>query len=396
MHRLLNTYDLIGELVDSVVEIPALEASGSDPLGLVARLDENANMVSNASSGAAETEVATSEGVLSPVTESRQGQDDVSDQELARQFAAPGAQREFLEALVRDYKRILHLEDIEGLLAFERDSIHFEGRFIPHFDPRGGDGPGLLRALDADIARAIRAAGDDVVARVRGAYAIYRDYASGERSARELILMAYLSEFLVLFRPKAPGGRGPRGGSVSLPPSNEPVIVRWTANRVHGGLKPTNGLLRVFTGQSGETLASMIRRLELRETVHIGRAQWGGGVYTSQQQPIAQAYAKQHGLSGKVGVAEPRVLDLQIVNFTDPQTMNHFRLYLRQTKGLETAYARVAENRFYIVEGYIGTYAPNADLVIAPHPPGNQLVFRSARALKALEASFRADGEPPP
>lgn len=324
---------------------------------------------------------------VTPVHKSIEGQDMVTDEELLEFFKSDEDERLFYELMVRDYERILFTEDAEGLANFEREVIHFMGRFVPHFDPNG-DGVDLLNSLRRDIDRSVALAGDSRVKRVRYAYAVYYDYASGKRRFRELVIGGYLSEFLPIFQLRGGGQqRLPqrRGSRAALPRPTGDVIRRWTVTPP-GVTRLGAGQIRLFTGQSRATLQAMIRTgLQPRAPAHPGRAHYGRGVYTSQQRPIAESYAAQHE-EGVVAQATPKVTNFKVLNVTAGAGADAFETYLSSIPGLRQAW-RIQENRYHIFEAFIQNYAPDIDIVIAPHGAGNQFIFRSPKALEALQLS---------
>ncbi len=318
---------------------------------------------------------------------SMEGQEGVSDQELLEFFSNEEDEEQFLELLVRDYERILFLEDVEGLAAFARETLHFSGRFVPHFDSNG-DGVSLLNSLRREIREAVARAGTDPVLRIRSAYALYHDYASGSRGARELVITGYLSDFLPLAAAPSGGGvRSPRRRDSRSRPSGPSgaVVQRWTV-KPPGVQRLGPGQVRVFTGQSQTTLQSMVHTgLKPVAPRHPGRAHYGRGVYTSQQRPIAESYARQHE-RGVVAEATPKLTNLKVLDVAKGPGARSFQRFLDSVPGLRPAWA-THENRFIIFEAFIQSYAPGVDVVIAPHGAGNQVVFRSLSALEALRLS---------
>ncbi len=323
-------------------------------------------------------------GWSGPTEGSMEGQDTVSDREILEFFRDEVDEARFLELLVRDYERILFLEDAEALAAFTRETVHLSGRLVPHFDSNG-DGVALLSALEQDIRRAVAQAENDPVLRIRYAYSVYHDYASGSRGVRELVLSGYLSDFLPLAAARGgsrvrPARRRDSRSGAPRPPGA--VIHRWTV-KPPGVEHLGSGRIRIFTGQSQATLQAMIRTgLKPVAPRHPGRAHYGRGVYTSQQRPIAESYASQHE-RGVVAEAAVKLTNLKTLNVAKGPGARAFERYLESVPGLRRAW-EAHENRYYIFEAFIHSYAPGVDIVIAPHGAGNQLVFRSTSALEAL------------
>lgn len=341
-------------------------------------------------------DVAPEKGIspsVIPAHKSMAGQEMVSDDELRAFFVSDKEEQLFYELLLRDYERVLFNEDAEGLAAQERETIHFMGRFVPHFDGNG-DGIELLKSFRRDLERAVARAGQNRVLRIRYAYAVYHDHAAGRRRLREIVIGGYLADFLPIAQLKGAGRRlPPRRNSETesaLPPAPGVVIRRWTLTPP-GVTALGEGQLRVFTGQSKAALESMLRDgLQWRLPRHPGRAHYGRGVYTSQQKAIAEEYQTQHerqGTPATVAQATPRVARLQALNVAAGEGAEAFEAYLNNTPGLRQAWARTEENRFIIFEAFVQAYAPHVDLVIAPHGAGNQIVFRSPRALETLKLS---------
>jgi hypothetical protein len=130
----------------------------------------------------------------------------------------------------------------------------------------------------------------------------------------------------------------------------------------------------------------MIRTgLQPRAPAHPGRAHYGRGVYTSQQRPIAESYAAQHE-EGVVAQATPKVTNFKVLNVTAGAGADAFETYLSSIPGLRQAW-RIQENRYHIFEAFTQNYALDIDIVIAPHGAGNQFIFRSPKALEALQLS---------
>jgi hypothetical protein len=333
---------------------------------------------------------------VEPIWENRDNQEKVTDEEILRTYKDEKAQQNWFETLLRSYRASLLEEDLATILDAQDRWFFPMGRIEPHFSA-SGDGWMLLDDLRRDIQTVTSIAGDDVVKRIRYSYAMYRYHATGEKGRREFMTLAVIgsltSRLAVAKMVQAAKGNG-LGTSPPVPP---PVtrwvgvparITRWTVTPE--GMAPLQpGRIRVFTGQSSDTILSFLELgIELRPPTHPGRAQAGAGVYTSPQKPIAESYAEQHP-AGLTVPLEPDVTGLNVLDVSSQAGRQAFSRYLDSVPGLRAAWDLAEENRYPIVEAFISRQVGPIDLYVAPHGEGLEMVFRSEVALQRLTAAMR-------
>lgn len=320
---------------------------------------------------------------------STEGQETVSDEEIQNYQVSL---EEWVDALIVDYRNMLLMDDIAGIMQFNEETIHWHGRFVAHFDEVNGDGWDILDEFRSDLGWVIKLAGNDKIKQFRYTYATYNFYASGKKARREsVIIQSVTGKIPTLigrihaFR-KFPGlrfGNRNKRPAYFLPPP--PEITKWTV--VPPGFRGRSaGSITVFSGQSVDTILSFIEKGIIRRPPrHPGRAHYGIGVYTSPQKTIAEKYADDAG--GAVLRLDVNVNELTILNLTDPKSKAIFNKYIDDLGG-KSIWNR-QENRYPVTEGFISVRYPDVDIVVAPHENGTQIVFRSQSALKRLENAVR-------
>ncbi len=326
---------------------------------------------------------------------SMDGQESVTDQQILAAFPTDEDEEAFFDLLVREYENILIAEDVAGLARFENEPafFHLRGRFVAHFD-RDGDGAALLRELRRDIERHAARAGNDRVRRIRSAYSLFRYRLSGKKELKGLV-----TDYYIPAGAKAPGVRGRvarfsfrrknrKSRSGGKGKGSDVKIYRWS-DTPPGVTRLSPGSIRVFTGQSKKTMKSMLEKgLQVMDPKKPGRATRGRGVYTSQQRAVAEKYKRDHGKEGVIAQATPNVTGLKALNVAHGPGKKAFAKYLDSVPGLRSAWNKADRNKGLIFETFINSYAPDADIVVAPHGAGGQIVFRSATALARLNLSL--------
>ena len=320
---------------------------------------------------------------------SMEGQESVSD-EVIQKFDE--SLTDWVDALIIDYRALLLMEDVAGIVQFNQETIHWYGRFVAHFDEVNGDGWFILDEFKRDLKWVIDLANNDKVKQFRYTYATYNYYASGKKARREAIIISLVTNTIPgligriqAFR-KFPGLRfGDRNKRPLnfLPPP--PGITKWTV--VPKGLKGLSpGSIRIFTGQSLSTILSFLENgITSRQPRHQGRAHYGVGIYTSPQKSIAEVYADQ--VKGLVLRLDVNANELTILNLTEAKGKAIFTKYIDDLGGEKLW--NVQENRYPLTEAFISAKYPDVDIIVAPHENGTQIVFRSNLALHRLESALR-------
>jgi RHS repeat-associated protein len=136
--------------------------------------------------------------------------------------------------------------------------------------------------------------------------------------------------------------------------------------------------IKVFIGQSPDVAESMRKGLKKLKPKHPGRAHYGEGVYTTLEKEIAGSYGS---------VVMEGIIDLKkfkVLNVKKGSGAEAFKIYLKETPKLKDAW-KMQENRLPIFEEFVKSYAPKADIVIAPHGIGTQIILRSKKALHNIK-----------
>ncbi|MCD4678853.1 MAG: hypothetical protein K8S00_00560 [Bacteroidales bacterium] len=174
------------------------------------------------------------------------------------------------------------------------------------------------------------------------------------------------------------------GRYVLLPVFNKIIMVRLDRQIKKWAMVEKSLTTTIFSGQAVDVANSMKKGLKVMEPRHPGRAHYGRGVYGSPQREIAETYGPVV-LKAEINLNEYIVLDVR-----RGAAKKAFEKYLEKFS-LKEVWG-IQENRLDIFEGFIQSYAPKTDVILAPHGDKTQIILRSKKILE----NFKFESSEPP